>query len=228
MKKLFGHSFFVVAFFFCFAQVSSALVISPVQMEKQTNRVKNEKISGLFFRPMEPKMSFRGMVKTFTIVSNRPGKSKRSSSEPGSELFANLRFENNLKSRIKTWCQPVSGTLSSAYGYRKHPCRRRVEFHSGVDVRASRGTPVKSVSLGKVVFAGWKRGYGLVVEIEHGGGVKTLYGHCSRVVVKKGMIVRSGELIARVGSTGTSTGNHLHFEIQKNRRTINPSLLMRF
>ncbi|MBF0545720.1 MAG: M23 family metallopeptidase [Candidatus Riflebacteria bacterium] len=213
----------VFSLFFCFGvDVSQGLVFTPLQRERISSHIPiNEKVCGLFFRSLEPKSSFRGMVHSFSIIVNKP-------SGKQTEMFASSKLDLNIKSFVKSWIMPVAGVVSSGYGYRKHPFRRKVEFHSGVDLRANRGTLIRCVSSGMVTFAGWKRGYGLVVEVDHGFGVKTLYGHCSRLIVKTGVLVKPGDFIGRVGSTGTSTGNHLHFEVIKNQRTINPSLLMKF
>jgi len=122
---------------------------------------------------------------------------------------------------------PVRGRLSSPYGWRRHPVLKRRLFHAGIDIAARRGTSIKAAASGKVIFSGYRRGYGKVVIIRHRNGYSTRYGHCSRLLVRTGQKVRAGRLIARVGATGVATGNHVHFEIRKNGKTINPLKMVR-
>lgn len=115
-----------------------------------------------------------------------------------------------------------SGYITSNYGMRVHPIRRRVHFHSGVDFAAPHGSPVVAVADGVVTFSGWRSGYGNLIEVRHGGGYSTRYGHNSRNGVVEGQKVRRGETIAAVGATGTATGPHVHFEVLKNGEHTNP------
>ena len=96
------------------------------------------------------------------------------------------------------------------------------EFHRGMDIAAPRGTPVRAPAEGVVVFAGRRRGYGLCVELDHGDGITTFYGHASRLNVKVGTRVRRGDVICYVGSTGKSTGPHLHYEVRINGKPVDP------
>ncbi len=118
---------------------------------------------------------------------------------------------------------PCSGHVTSRFGYRRSPFRRsRTVFHAGVDIGAPRGTPVVAAADGVVIHSGWKGGYGKTIMISHGGGVVSLYGHNSALVAQVGTRVSKGQLIARVGSTGHSTGNHCHFEVRRGGRPVNP------
>ena len=117
---------------------------------------------------------------------------------------------------------PVRGRLSSRYGYRKHPVYHKRMFHAGVDIAAPGGTPIAASISGKVIYAGRRSGYGKMVILQHKHGYSTRYAHCSSLLVRKGQHVRSGQLIARVGATGVATGNHVHFEVRKNGKTVNP------
>ena len=112
--------------------------------------------------------------------------------------------------------------MSSGFGYRIHPLKGRRIFHKGVDLAAPYGEPVYSAGNGRVISADYSPGYGWFVRIRHKGGYSTLYAHMSRILVRKGGTVRIGQRIGLVGSTGTSTGNHLHFELQKNGRPLDP------
>jgi len=122
---------------------------------------------------------------------------------------------------------PVMGRISSTFGWRRHPITRRNDFHTGIDIRASRGTPIRAARDGRVTFAGWMGAYGNTVVIDHGGGHSTLYAHASAILVRQGERVTTGQTIARVGSTGRSTGPHLHFEVRVNNRAVDPRPLMR-
>lgn len=115
-----------------------------------------------------------------------------------------------------------SGWVSSYYGMRQDPFHGHSAFHQGVDFAASRGTEIRSAATGMVEFAGTRDGYGLMVQIRHGNGYQTRYGHASELLVKSGQMVERGEKIALVGSTGRSTGPHLHFEVLKNGKAANP------
>ena len=117
----------------------------------------------------------------------------------------------------------VSGTrISSYYGYRIHPITGKRRFHDGIDIAAPHGNTVYAYTDGVVVEAGWNGGYGYCILIDHGDGLKTRYAHLSRIFVRVGQRVRVEERIGAVGSTGNSTGPHLHFEVIKNGRTTNP------
>ena len=112
--------------------------------------------------------------------------------------------------------KPISGTITSRYG------GRWGSVHTGLDIATSSGTSIKAAAGGTVSYAGWKGSYGNLVVISHGNGIQTYYAHCSSLLVSAGQSVSQGQVIARVGSTGNSTGPHLHFEIRKNGTTLNP------
>jgi len=123
---------------------------------------------------------------------------------------------------------PVHYTyLSSAFGWRRNPVTGRYAMHDGIDLAAPKGTPVKAASGGIVVKAGRERGYGNVVEIDHGNGLSTLYAHASRIKVKVGQLVGKGQTIALVGATGRATGPHLHFEVRMAGHPLDPTLFLR-
>ncbi|MCL2566155.1 MAG: peptidoglycan DD-metalloendopeptidase family protein [Defluviitaleaceae bacterium] len=118
---------------------------------------------------------------------------------------------------------PVSGRgVNSGYGNRTDPFTGRTSFHTGVDIPAPLGTNIFAAEAGTVVFSGWMGGYGNTIIIDHGNGMQTLYGHASSLLVGNGATVTRGQTIARVGSTGRSTGNHLHFEVRINGSHTNP------
>src|SRR5690606_14107003 len=116
----------------------------------------------------------------------------------------------------------VAMRVSSGFGNRKDPFTRGKAFHSGLDFPAPTGTTVLSAGYGKVTFVGQKSGYGNLVEVTHGAGLVTRYGHLSAFLVKEGQTVSTGTPIAKVGSTGRSTGPHLHFEVRRNDEALDP------
>lgn len=117
---------------------------------------------------------------------------------------------------------PVAGHITSGFGMRYHPILHYERFHAGLDFGAPYGSPIVAAANGQVVAAGWAGGYGHEVQIAHGGGVVTLYGHMSSIAAQPGETVRQGQVIGYVGSTGLSTGPHLHFEVRVNGRAVNP------
>jgi murein DD-endopeptidase MepM/ murein hydrolase activator NlpD len=118
---------------------------------------------------------------------------------------------------------PVEGKLESGFGGRRNPFgANSYEFHSGQDIDAPWGAPVIAGANGNVSFVGWQNGYGQLVVIDHGGGLTTRYGHLSHIDVSQGQTVTRGQFIARVGSTGRSTGPHLHYEVRINEEPVNP------
>jgi murein DD-endopeptidase MepM/ murein hydrolase activator NlpD len=118
---------------------------------------------------------------------------------------------------------PVAGSLSSPYGNRRHPVHEEIRFHTGVDISVPSGSEVKATAEGIVSHAGWTEKSGIVVVVEHGHGFSTAYAHSQKALVRVGQRVARGEPIALSGSTGVSTGPHVHYEIWKNGRHTNPS-----
>ena len=125
-------------------------------------------------------------------------------------------------SRAAALALPLGGRISSPFGVRTHPIFRTARFHRGVDIRAAWGTPVLASADGQVTTSGWSGGYGLRVRVAHRDGLATSYSHLSRITVPIGSSVRQGELIGFVGSTGFSTGAHLHFELFRGSEAVDP------
>lgn len=118
---------------------------------------------------------------------------------------------------------PTSGDVTSRFGWRSAPFGGgSSDFHPGLDIANEVGTPIMAAADGVVVYSGWNSGYGKLLQIDHGNSIETLYGHCSELVAKVGQKVRKGELIAYMGSTGYSTGSHLHYEVRVNQTAVNP------
>jgi murein DD-endopeptidase MepM/ murein hydrolase activator NlpD len=126
----------------------------------------------------------------------------------------------NAKPSIK----PVNTKITASYGTRKNPFTNRgSEFHQGMDFAGETGTPIKATGDGVVIFSGWQSGYGNVIILSHGYGITTLYGHNSKLLVKKGDKVKKAQVISKMGNTGRSTGSHLHYEVRENGKIVNPS-----
>jgi murein DD-endopeptidase MepM/ murein hydrolase activator NlpD len=141
------------------------------------------------------------------------------------QLERNMRsYEAVLRERGYTptvW--PVEGKLEGGFGGRRNPFGGgSYEFHSGQDIEAPMGAPIVSGASGTVSFVGWQNGYGQLVVVDHGGGLTTRYGHLSRIGVTLAQKVQRGEFIGNVGSTGRSTGPHLHYEVRINDQPVNP------
>jgi murein DD-endopeptidase MepM/ murein hydrolase activator NlpD len=132
--------------------------------------------------------------------------------------FRGVRF--SLIAGSFSW--PASGPITSGFGWRIDPIFHRRALHTGIDIAAAWGTPVEAAQAGSVLYAGWMTGYGNVVVLDHGAGVSTVYAHLSSYSVRPGQAVARGEVIGRVGSTGWSTGPHLHFEVRQDGQPVDP------
>lgn len=136
----------------------------------------------------------------------------------------NVILSRQLGQEIHPEGRPVTtGYISSPFGWRIDPFTGRDELHEGIDFAAPMGTPIHAVAAGIVTWAGLRGGYGNMVQIDHGDGYSTRYGHASKILVHVGETVQRGDVIALVGSTGWSTGPHVHFEVLKNGLEINPA-----
>ncbi len=177
-----------------------------------------------------------GLVPKDVRLMGVGGKQPRGPAPEVDELLRRANFAQRSRSEIERavtqqqtrlrylpsiW--PVQGWVTSGYGYRQNPFSGRREMHEGMDIVAPRGTPIVATADGKVVFAGWKAGYGRTVEIDHGWGIRTFYAHCQTIKVSPGQQVKRGQVIATIGSSGVTTGNHLHYGVQLNNKWVNPA-----
>lgn len=139
------------------------------------------------------------------------------------DVIKNLSTKKKYAGGSMVWPCPSSYNITSSFGNRKHPILRKYKLHTGVDIGAEKGASIVAANRGTVIMAQYdKNGYGNMVVIDHGGGITTLYAHASKILVKVGQEVKAGEVIAKVGSTGLSTGNHLHFEVRVNGEPKDP------
>lgn len=145
------------------------------------------------------------------------------------ELNAALAAESSRSSKSVytgngqfAWPSDSSTRITSSYGYRTHPISGKQSLHRGIDIGAALGSNVLAAESGTVITAGWNNSYGYYITINHGGGLVTLYAHNSKLLVSKGDKVTKGQVIAKCGSTGNSTGPHIHFEVQLNGALQNP------
>ncbi|MCG6908168.1 MAG: peptidoglycan DD-metalloendopeptidase family protein [Desulfobacteraceae bacterium] len=136
-------------------------------------------------------------------------------------LLSGVEAQRNLLARTPT-ILPAKGWISSRFGYRKSPFGGRREFHKGVDIAAKNRSPVVATADGVVTFSGAKAAYGKTIVIDHGHGIVTSYAHLSKTLVKAGRHVKRGDTVGLVGSTGRSTGPHLHYEVRLNGMPVNP------
>jgi len=162
-------------------------------------------------------LSLSGLEKRFSYLTQQIVQSKGDYKELAATVQAYQRQFDRMPS---AW--PVYGPISSDFGWRYHPVLRRFQFHQGIDISAWRGAAIRASGDGRVVYSDWGGGYGLAVVVEHSAGYRTVYAHCSRVVVRSGDLVHRGQEIAEVGSSGMSTGPHVHYEVQFNQQPIDP------
>ncbi|MBA3392905.1 MAG: M23 family metallopeptidase [Deltaproteobacteria bacterium] len=173
-------------------------------------------------QPIDLQLVPRGLVDH--LVRWRQG--VRDLVQRGSDGLAKLALEHGVPDLTALTIEPVARTESSGFGWRDDPIRHRPKFHSGTDFRGKRGTPVIAAGDGVVVFAGRRGGYGNVIFVDHGGGIITRYAHLRRIVAPVDATVSAGQLIGEMGSTGRTTGSHLHFEIRLAGRPVDPVMAM--
>ncbi len=194
-----------------------ALYNSPILLT-DTNKISGETISYLEANTKIPYILggenavsagvYNGIKKAVEAGSSEPS---RNPSPPASSPSSRM-----------TWPVPSSSRISSPFGNRIHPIFNIFKFHTGIDIPAATGNSILAASSGKVTASRWMSGYGNTVMIDHGGGILTLYAHTSVLLVSQGQTVNKGQVIAKIGSTGNSTGPHLHFEVRKNGEYIDP------
>ncbi|MBW2472609.1 MAG: M23 family metallopeptidase, partial [Deltaproteobacteria bacterium] len=175
------------------------------------------------------------LTATYEELTVTLGALEREIDEFEGELAALAREESSIQAAIAAAAQttsvvpssgfvrPLPGAISSGFGMRIHPITGQNRMHNGVDMDGATGDPIRAVKSGRVILAGTKGGYGTTVMIDHGGGMVTLYAHQSGLEVSTGDRVSAGQVIGYVGSTGVSTGPHLHFEVRINGQPTDPA-----
>lgn len=168
-------------------------------------------------------------------VSGQPGNSpnRKSETETLTEKIYSIKEFRRIAGSLQMSVSELSDypvvfpvkkpIISSGYGMRRHPIYKVKRFHKGIDFAAARGTPVYTTGNGIVIRKGYNSGYGNFIEIEHAGGFHSFYAHLSKMLVNKGDSVNITQQIACVGNTGVTTGSHLHYEIRKGKRFLNPT-----
>jgi len=139
-------------------------------------------------------------------------------------LLETLIMERDLRSHSvpEGWPLITGGVVTSKFGYRRHPITGRSSMHKGIDIAGKRGSDIVVMADGLVIFSGRKSGYGNIVEVRHANGLETRYAHNQRNLVQEGDLIRKGQVIAKLGSTGRSTGPHVHFEVRRNGKAVDP------
>jgi murein DD-endopeptidase MepM/ murein hydrolase activator NlpD len=155
---------------------------------------------------------------SFTTIEPIP--SPYSGSGQVQDIERAARSNDKLATKPSIW--PVSGVVTSNFGGRNSPWGSGTEVHQGIDIANNMGTPIVATADGKVVRSEWSEGYGNIVQIDHGEGISTIYGHNSRIVVNVGQSVRKGQIISYLGSTGRSTGPHVHYEVRVKGTAVDP------
>ncbi|MEF3305416.1 murein hydrolase activator EnvC family protein [Paenibacillus sp. GYB003] len=162
-------------------------------------------------------------------ISEEQEEYARKLAEEKSKLWAEKR-KNDTKNKpavvysggALSWPLPGRSTISSGFVHRINPVTKKSENHKGIDIPAPAGTEIHAAAPGTVIIAQWMNGYGNTIVIDHGGGLQTWYGHAKSLAVEEGAQVKTGDVVSYVGSTGQSTGNHLHFEVRKNSVPVDP------
>uniref|UniRef100_A0A7V3ZH88 Peptidase M23 n=1 Tax=Dictyoglomus thermophilum TaxID=14 RepID=A0A7V3ZH88_DICTH len=188
-----------------------ALVRSIAEKKAYIERKKNEKLA--YLEKIRTQKRYQQQV-----VATLERESKEIE-----QMIRKLASSNIQKAQKGRLSWPVIGSITSGFGMRRHPILGGAPlFHTGVDIAASYGTPVRAAASGRIIFAGWYGGYGNMVIIDHGGKISTVYGHLSKIVVRVGEEIAEGDIIGYVGTTGLSTGPHLHFEVRVNGDPVDP------
>ena len=175
------------------------------------------------FNPMESDLSFQdqALIKSMTTGLSRLKTEASIQERSFQELVEYLADQKSLLASTPS-IRPVKGWRTSSFGYRRSPFTGRREMHKGLDIATRTGTPIIAPADGLVTFTGREGGFGNIVAIDHGYGIVTRYGHCSTIDVKIGQKVKRGDIVAKVGNTGRSTGPHLHYEVIVNGVAVNP------
>ncbi len=195
---------------------------ADLETKKQTQVQKSEELSVASAEQQKVVNAINADVNaTWAMLEEMEAESKALESEIQRLMAANGDSPAEAPSKY-IWPCPSSKKITSKYGYRIHPIQKVRKLHTGIDIGAKKGAEIKASASGKVIMAKYYGGYGNCIIIDHGGGMSTLYAHMSAYVAKEGDWVSQGQVIGKVGSTGNSTGPHLHFEVRVNGQTVDP------
>jgi len=213
-----------------------------LSMQSEYNAIEDKKaeLAALKEKLISEQNSLQANVDALTASEESLSKQKKSIENNNAQLEAQIDALNDEAEKISaeilklqssnaysggTMCWPskASSRITSAFGNRLHPILKKYKLHTGIDIGAASGTDILAANSGTVITSAYNAGgYGYYLIVDHGGGIVTLYAHCSKILVKKGDVVTRGQTIAKVGSTGMSTGAHLHFEVRVNGSYVNP------
>lgn len=202
------------------AAQTDSLIKSLEDLAEKENDIR--KMLGLKKEPVgfimddKAKVSYKGRTSQKIAILNRELRKRHGSLGILGQEIASMRKRFAFTPSI--W--PAAGRVMSTFGYRLIPWRG---MHSGIDINNSYGAPIRSTAAGTVCYVGWRQGYGKTVMVDHGSGLSTLYGHCSGFAVRSGQTVKKGQLIAYIGTTGYTTGPHVHYEVRRSDVAINPA-----
>lgn len=210
--------------------ISGLLLISVVVIKSIDTPFTNfvsDRIKDVILKNIEIKNvyeSIEGLINKFIKGSE----ANSSENKAVLDMSKNSQTADSMEARIgllkekHVFIQPVEGILASSFGDRVDPITNQLKKHNGIDIEAKKGSPVKAFFDGTVIDVGSERTYGNYLKIQHADGIVTVYAHCSEIIAQKRQVVKQGDIIAKVGDTGTSTGSHLHFEIWLDGKAIDP------
>ncbi len=232
---LFGCFGFLLGMVFYLLHSLTSAQVSKEQLVKEILKSKKQSVgldtTGLkkYYQSVDKKLL---MINKYLKARGIKPISENEGGEPGTEILSAQeisKFYDGYLNKMAKYVAftpmgyPHFGVITSGYGHRENPFTgENVETHKGLDIRGNYGEIIKSTASGVVASAGPRGGYGNCIVIDHGNGFETFYGHLSKILIKKGQLVNAGDEIGKIGSTGRSTGPHLHYEIHRNGKIINP------
>lgn len=211
------------------ANLKEELAALKLEIEKLNKEAATKKLVNT---PEEPKIELKPKVEmeapkqdANVIITKAPTKVVEVAPTTETEIKASL-YEKEKRSIPSINPIQVKYRESSPFGYRFHPIHKKMKFHSGIDMACPTGTPIQCPADGTIEYAGWVKGYGNFIKVRHGNGYISAYGHLSVINVKTGQKVSQKQMIGKVGTTGGSTGPHLHYEVAKSGKKVNPKRYM--